>query len=223
MMIAYLLAALAANVMVPRHIAKPVVQRRSVGLVVFSGALAGSVHIRAYTEFLSVLARDAVVLDAGRTPPTIDDVGRMEAALNVDFAHITALSHSSGVEVARMVSCADRLVCIDPVDAASARGGDLDRISRAFPAPDEAFLAAEGPPLDPALTLLSNSEQAPYAFSELSVRVREMDFFEIFNEGERMRLSGRRSTDDSRAVRAWLAGAILAQPRAGRSRRGSRL
>lgn len=193
--------------------------RERVPLVTFSSALQGSVPISAYSHFIASVAQHAVVWETGNTPNARrSELDRVQEALNVEFSTVVAIGHSTGANVARRISCADKLVLIDPFETAGKKP-DLTAESRArmrvvydANSTDMDHWLCDGPAKDPCMIILSGDDSSAHAHASLAaVRVREMQHFDIFDDRDRMLLTGERPSSDTPVrVRRWLAETILA-------------
>jgi len=123
------------------------------------------------------------------------------------FSPIIALSHSTGVNVARFITIADKLVCIDPVEMDHPNDGttiDRVRMNLMFGCNETNFLIHE-PPKDPFLIVYTGSgDRMPHVHADWVVRLKEMDYFDLFDERERNVVSGTRSTSMSKACKMWI-------------------
>ena len=185
---------------------------KSLPLITFSSALHGHLPIGAYSGFVSKLSERVAVWETGPVSVTTDEIERVGAELGIHFDPILALGHHTGANVARKTQGAKWLVTIDPVEVTSENDGTrafqqrMQRHHRSNTTDVELLSGIHT--LDPYLTILSDGQRANYAFAEHNIKLRGMQFGDIFDERERWLFTISRSNDISPDVRDWIITAL---------------
>ena len=205
----------AVRLILPRELGKVSKITRTIPLVTFSSALQGSVPYSAYSQFLFTMSERVVIWETGNEhSATRSEIERVQKAMNLQFEPIVSIGHSTGVHVARRVISASKFVAIDPVEFEHELDGTSYSRARMRliyepKSADPDGMSTEYCVKDPFLVILSSQgDRVPYAHSDYIIRVKEMKYFDMFDERDRLILSGERSSEQTMAVKQWLINVI---------------